>query len=193
MKSLKNTKTFVVSSLLSAAVLLASISVYAGEPGDAAKHRRDAIKNHIQDQRAKGHPKLPRGNFTSTTTQETTENGFKRSTEIVKDTGEKATRNLVVENDKEAKTHTRTVSGTNFEGQSFGGQTKVQKTDSGYLSESTRTNGEGETASRVVNATVDKEEGKLTHNITITKPNGEVSTRTVERDLPKKKENADQQ
>jgi hypothetical protein len=187
MKFSINTSKLLVGSLLSVVILLGAVSTYAAEPSDAAKHRRDIVRNHLQNQQVKHHHKIPKGNFTSTTTQEVTDSGFKRSTEIVKESGEKATRNLVVENDKEAKTQTRTVTGTNFKGENFSGQTKVQKTDSGYLSESTRTNGNGETASRRVDATVDKEDGKLVQNITLTKPNGEVTTRTVERDLPNKK------
>ncbi len=119
------------------------------------------------------------GTFTRHTEQTATETGFNRATTTTRPDGQTATRNLVVDNNRDTGTRTKTMSGTNFNGGSFSGQTVTQKTDTGFTRDSTRTNANGKTASRHVEAIVDRDAGTLSKNIIVTKPNGETSTTSV--------------
>ena len=119
------------------------------------------------------------GTFTRHVEQTATENGFNRTTTSTRADGKTATRQESVEYNKETETRTKTLSGTNFNGGSYSGQTVTQKTDTGFTRDSTKTNAQGKTASLHVDATVDKAAGTVSKNITTTKPNGETSTVTV--------------
>jgi len=118
------------------------------------------------------------GEFTRQVQQKKTENGIVRNTVTTNAQGETATRTMTINNDKDAGTRTRTVEGTNFSGGSYSGQAVTQKTDDGFSRESSFTNAQGKTISKSMDVAVDKEAGTVTKNISVTHPNGEVSTKT---------------
>jgi hypothetical protein len=132
----------------------------------------------------KKHHKAP---VTRQVDQVRTENGFERDMTKTNAKGQTATRHTSVVNDKETKTRTRTVTGTNYNGGQYSGQRVTQKTDDGYTRDATRTNSKGETTTRSVDAKIDKEAGTVTKNISVTTPEGETKDKVVVRPLPEKK------
>lgn len=125
------------------------------------------------------HRITPKGSFTRHTEQVATDTGFTRNTVITKPTGETASRTLTQVNDKDTGVRIREVSGTHFNGDSYSGQRVSQKTEDGFTRDSTLTNNQGKTASRHVDAVVDKEAGTVTKNISVTRPNGETTNKTL--------------
>jgi hypothetical protein len=71
------------------------------------------------------------------------------------------------------------MSGTNFNGESYSGQSTTRKTDTVFTRDATFTNTQGKTVSRHVDAVVNKDEGTVTKNISVIKPNGEATSKTV--------------
>ncbi|MBK8187669.1 MAG: hypothetical protein IPK77_10775 [Cellvibrio sp.] len=116
-----------------------------------------------------------------------TENGFERDMTKTNAKGETATRHTSVVNDKETQTRTRTVTGTHYNGGEYSGQSVTQKTEDGYTRDATRTNSQGKTTTRSVDATIDKEAGTVTKNISVTNPEGETKDKVIVRPLPEKK------
>ncbi len=142
----------------------------------------DADRSH---KRVKKHHNPP---VTRQVEQVRTENGFERDMTKTNAKGQTATRHTSVVNDKESKTRTRTVSGTNYNGGQYSGQRVTQKTENGYTRDSTFTNSQGKTTTRSVDATVDKQAGTVTKNISVTNPEGETKTKVVVHPLPDKKD-----
>lgn len=120
-----------------------------------------------------------KGISTRHTEQVATENGFTRNTVMTRANGDTATRNTTLTRDKDAGTRTREISGTHFNGTNYSGQSVTQKTETGFTHDANYTNSQGKTASRHVDAEVDKDEGTITKNISVTKPNGETTSKTV--------------
>lgn len=141
----------------------------------------DADRSH---KRVKKHHKPP---VTRHVDQVKTENGFERDMSKTNAKGQTATRHTSVVNDKETKTRTRTVTGTNYNGGQYSGQRVTQKTDDGYTRDATFTNSQGKTSTRSVDAVVNKDAGTVTKNISVTNPEGETKDKVVVRPLPKKK------
>lgn len=110
------------------------------------------------------------------TDQQATDKGFKRETVLTNAKGETATRNVEVVNDKEAGTHTRTMTGTTFEGKPISGQSVTTKTDTGFTREGTFTGPNGQTRTREVE--VSTESNTVTKTSTTTNPNGKTETHT---------------
>jgi len=115
-----------------------------------------------------------------------TENGFERNMTQTNDKGQTATKKTILVNDKENKVHTRTVSGTGYDGDTFSGEKVTRKTDNGFTEESTFTNAKGETKRRLVNAVVDREAGNITKNITSINEKGESNEKTIVKPLQHK-------
>lgn len=116
-----------------------------------------------------------------------TENGFERDMTKTNAKGQTATRHTSVVNDKETKTRTKTVTGTNYNGGQYSGQSVTQKIEDGYTRDSSFTNSQGKTVTRSVDATVDKDAGTVTKNISVTNPKGETKDRVIVKPLPDKK------
>jgi hypothetical protein len=156
-------------TLLSLAIALA---VAAGSAhAERAGHRQSFAVDRTRT--------TERGVFTSHTDQTVTQNGFTRDTSRTNPNGKTATRDMTVTNDAQTKTHTREVSGTTMSGKNYSSESVLQKTDSGYTRESTRTNPNGKTTSRDVDATIDKDNHSITKDISVTGPNGQVHETTV--------------
>lgn len=120
-----------------------------------------------------------KGNFTRHTEQQATDNGFIRNTRVIRADGATASRTTTVANDPDNQTRTRLVNGVNFQGETYSGQAVTQRTESGYTRESSATNAEGKTLSRSVNASIDREAGSITKDVSVTGPNGETRSHTV--------------
>lgn len=151
-------------TILSGLVLISLVASSAFAEPRQGKHVRAGA--HVQ------------GEFTRQVQQKPTANGIVRNTVTTNAQGETATRNMTLTRDKEAGTRTRTVEGTNFSGGSYSGQSVTQKTDDGISRESTFTNAQGKTISKSMDVVVDKDAGTVTKNISVTHPNGEVTTKT---------------
>lgn len=123
---------------------------------------------------AREHP--PRGNASSHTERQRTENGHTTETTWTGANGKTATRDATVVNDKAARTRTRDVSYTGPNGKQGTVHDVIQKTDGGHTRASTVTNAQGKTATRNAVVTNDKDNGTRTRDVTYTGVNGNSST-----------------
>lgn len=110
------------------------------------------------------------------TDQQATDKGFTRESVLTNAKGETATRHVEVVNDQEAGTHTRTMTGTTFDGKTISGQSVTSKTDTGFTREGTFTGPNGQTSSRDME--VSAENNTVTKTVTTTNPKGKTETHT---------------
>jgi hypothetical protein len=112
----------------------------------------------------------PNGNTASVDSVRTrTEDGFTRSTTVTNAQGETATRDLTVARDKEAGTVTRDSNYTTFDGRSGSMSDTVQRTDDGYTRDTARTLPNGETHTRSVEVSCEKDAGKCVKRVEVDK------------------------
>lgn len=108
----------------------------------------------------------PNGNTASVDTVRTkTDDGFTRSTTVTNAQGETATRDLAVTRDKESDTVTREANYSTFDGRSGSMSDVIQRTDEGFSRETTRTTPNGETHTRSVEVSCDKDVGKCVKQV----------------------------
>lgn len=146
------------AGLLSVGLALGSFTAQAG-PGDRAQR-----------------PHAPRGDWSSHTERQRTEDGHTAHTTWNGSNGKTATRDATVVNDKAAQTRTRDVSYTGPNGKQRSVHDVTQKTDNGYARNSTYTNADGESATRNAAVTNDKDNGTRTREVTYTGVNGKTAT-----------------
>jgi len=105
---------------------------------------------------------------TRTTERQRTETGHTRTDTVTRADGATATRSAVVTNDKEAGTRTRNVDYTGFDGKERSVDSVRTKTDDGFTRSTTATNAQGETATRDLTVSRDKEAGTTTRSANYT-------------------------
>ena len=96
-----------------------------------------------------------------------TEDGFTRSTTITNPQGETATRNLTLARDKEAGTVTRESNYSTFDGREGSKSDVIQRTEDGFSRETARTLPNGETHTRSVDVSCEKDAGKCVKQVEI--------------------------
>ena len=94
-----------------------------------------------------------------------TDDGFTRSSTATNPQGETATRDLTVSRDKEAGTTTRSANYTTFDGREGSRSDVIQRTDDGYTRDTTRTLPGGETHTRSVDVSCEKDAGKCVKQV----------------------------
>lgn len=99
--------------------------------------------------------------YSQTSVKQKTDTGFTKTNSVTNAAGATATREVTLVRDPETKTATKTISGTNFNGDAYSATDVKQKTDTGFTRESERTNAQGETISRSVVTTIDKDAGSI--------------------------------
>ena len=156
-RSLKSQSIFLAGALVVAAGLFSAQS-YAVEGGAAKAHAHKVASRQTE--------KIKTGS------------GFVRKTTKTDQAGLTAQRTATVVRDKELGTRTRTVTGTNFEGGNYSGESVAHKTDAGYSAQGHLTKADGTTTARDVNAVVDKAAGTVTKTISVTPEGGETTTTT---------------
>ena len=108
----------------------------------------------------------PNGNTASVDSVRTkTDDGFTRSTTVTNAQGQTATRDLTVTRDKESDTVTREANYSTFDGRSGSMSDVIQHTDEGFSRETTRTTPNGETHTRSVEVSCDKDVGKCVKQV----------------------------
>jgi hypothetical protein len=113
----------------------------------------------------------PNGNTASVDSVRTrTEDGFTRSTTATNKDGETATRDLTVSRDKEAGTVTRESNYTTFDGREGAKSDVIQRTDDGYSRDTARTLPDGETHTRAVDVSCDKDARKCVKQVEAGQP-----------------------
>lgn len=186
-------------SLILAAILATMTQQATAREGGMGLAHREARLNHGHQVRQHAEK---RQNFNQTTTrtlangetiqrntkQTITDNGFTRNSTMTNSQGQAATKNITVVNDKEAGIHTRTMSGTTFDGKIFSANSTTKKTDEGFSRESSFTNPEGKTGSRSTVAVIDKQAGTMTKTSTINTPNGETKQHSVTHQINQQKQ-----
>ena len=112
-----------------------------------------------------------------------TENGLARETNLSDSNGNShsGSSNLILDKENNTLTKQFNSTRTNSEGETsqISGESVLARTDDGYTRDSSLTDSDGNTRSRSVNASVNKEEGSLTKHITTSGPNGQASTTTT--------------
>ncbi|MDO8331838.1 MAG: hypothetical protein Q7T36_15335 [Fluviicoccus sp.] len=165
-----NTVKSALTLLVVAVAALSTVPAVAGE----RQHQPRAERHNFKHEGAR-HTRNDRV-IKSETQQQVTDNGFKRQTVLTNDQGQTATKNVEVINDKEAGTHTRTMTGTTFNGKPVSGQSVTTKTDDGFTRQDNFTGPNGQTRTRAVDLSADKEAGTVTKTVTTTNPQGETQT-----------------
>jgi len=126
-----------------------------------------AIARDGQRQRGANAPRVTQPH-TRTTERQRTENGHTRTDTVTRADGATATRSAVVSNDKEAGTRTRNVDYTGFDGKQRSVDSVGTKTEDGFTRSTTATNAQGETATRDLTVSRDKETGTTTREASYT-------------------------
>jgi hypothetical protein len=143
------------------------------------------------------HVDRPNASYTRTTVKQRTENGRTRTDTVTGQNGRQATRSAVVTNDRAAGVRTRNVDYTGPKGGTGSVDTVTTRTDSGFTRNTTATNRQGETATRNMTLTRDREAGTVSREASYTTFNGKEGsmssnrtrtddgyTRDVTRNLP---------
>jgi len=152
------TSSFLVFSLMSAACI--------------AEHpRREFNKTIKRDHHA--------GSYTRSIEQHRIENGIQRSSRIETPTGRSAVREVTRIRDGEAQTSTRIVNGTRLNGSTYSGETIRQRTDHGFVQNSTRINADGDTATRSKEVIVDREAGTISKQIEYVNFSGDSGSKAI--------------
>lgn len=105
---------------------------------------------------------------TRTTERQRTETGHTRTDTVTRADGATATRHAEVTNDREAGTRTRDVDYTGFDGKQRQVDSVHTKTEGGFTRSTTATNAQGETATRDLTVSRDKDAGVATRSSTYT-------------------------
>lgn len=153
-------KTCLAATLMSG--LIAANVALAGNP--AAQHHKHVVADRK-------------------TEKVKTDTGFTRTVSKTDSAGATATRRTDVTVNKEEGLRSATTSGTTFDGKTYTGESTAHKTESGYVSQGQLTTSDGKVVNRSVNATVDKDAGTVTKEISVTPQGGETKTKTVVRPL----------
>ncbi len=119
-----------------------------------------------QRQRGTNAPRVTRPH-TRTTERQRTENGRTRSDTLTRTDGKTATRDLTVARDKEARTITRESNYTTFDGREGSKSGVTQRTDDGYSRDTVRTLPNGETHTRSVDVSCEKDVGKCVKQVEV--------------------------
>ena len=127
----------------------------------------------------------PEGSYTSQVQQVDTGNGFIRTTTTTNAEGKTAIHKITVVDNKENGTHTRSVTGTNFKGESYSDESTYRKTADGYNRETQRIDVDGKKVTRSESSIVDKTAGTVTKTISTTPDGGETTTKTVVKNIQK--------
>jgi len=158
------TSSLVVFSLISAAC-------------NAEHPRREFNKTIKRDHHA--------GSYTRAIEQHRIENGIQRSSRVETPNGRTAVREITRTKDHEAQTSTRTVIGTRLNGSAYSGETIRQRTVDGFVQNSTRTNADGDTATRSKEVSIDRDSGVISKQVEYTNFSGESGSKTIVIERPK--------
>lgn len=93
--------------------------------------------------------------------------------------GETSQRSEIITRDPEAGVISRSVTGVTANDRSYSGESVFERTDDGFTGESSVTNARGDTRTRSVDASVNKETGSMTKTVNTSGPNGQASTTTT--------------
>lgn len=126
-----------------------------------------AIARDGQHQRGAQAPRVTQPH-TRTTERQRTDTGHTRTDTVTRADGASATRNAVVTKDQEAGTRTRNVDYTGFDNKTRSVDSVATKTDDGFTRNTTATNAQGETATRDLTVSHDREAGTTTRSANYT-------------------------
>jgi hypothetical protein len=162
------------SALMLALAAQSQTSVARERPGAAARQGQPRAG---QMRPRENRPPVGR-DWTRSTTTTRTENGFTRNTTVTNDQGQTATRNMTVSRDRDAGTQTVDISRTGFDGRTSSVHREAQRTETGRTINTTITNANGETATRSVEITNDREAGVRTREAELTTFDGRTGSLT---------------
>jgi hypothetical protein len=150
------------------AIAVAALFTFAGS---------SALARDNQRQRGNDRPRVTQPH-TRTTERQRTENGHTRTDTWTAADGRSATRNAEVTNDREAGTRTRNVDYTGPNGNTASVDSVRTRTEDGFTRSTTVTNAQGETATRDLTVSRDKEAGTVTRDANYTTFDGREGSMT---------------
>lgn len=115
------------------------------------------------------------------TEQVASQHQFQRTTNIETGQGKTASRMIQGNYDEATKTYTRSMDSTRPNGDSVSSLRQTSKTDDGLVRTQTRTNAQGQVASKEVNVSVDRENQTQTRNVEATGFDGQTYSASVTR------------
>ncbi len=169
--SLRNTNVARLAATGAVAVMLVTLAAPSEARGRAAAGARaGAAAGAAQGHRPAG------GNWTRTTETQRTDTGRTRSDRWEGANGATASRDVAVNRDRDAGTKTRESTWTRPNGQSGNATTVSTKTEDGFSRDTTVTNAKGETATRNVDVSRDRDAGTSTRSVDYTGFDGKTSS-----------------
>ena len=115
------------------------------------------------------------------TEQVATQNQFQRQTNISTGQGKTASRTVEGNYDEATQTYTRTMERTRLNGDTASSERQTTKTDDGLVRTQTRTNAQGQVATKEMNMGIDRENRVQTKNVEATGYNGNTYSASVTR------------
>ena len=166
--------TLILSSSILGSAILGSLWA-TGAQADTLRHaQRHSFQTEVT--RTAGNRSLHRY-----TEQVAGKHQFQRSTDIVTGSGKTASRKIQGEYDAATKTYTRTMESTRPNGDTVSSVRETTKTDDGFVRTQTRTNADGQVASKAVVVSVDHENKVQTKNVEATGYHGKSYSASVTR------------
>lgn len=145
---------------------------WSGADGRTAT--RDAVVTHDRDAGTRTRDvdyTGPNGRNASVDSVRTrTDDGFTRNTTATNAEGKTATRDLTVARDKEAGTVTREANYSTFDGRQGAKSDVIQRTEDGFSRDTARTLPNGDTHTRSVDVSCDKDAGKCVKQVEVGQP-----------------------
>ncbi len=150
-------QTLILSSILFGSALASSVQADSLRLG-----QRHNFQAEITRSTGTGH------GFTRRTEQAVSGKHFQRTTQIVTEQGKKAKRTVKGGYDQASQTYTRTMESTHPNGETVSSVRETSKTADGMVRTQTRTNADGQSASKEVTVSFDHENQVQTRNVEAT-------------------------
>jgi cytoskeletal protein RodZ len=170
-----------ITSMAIATLLVASGSAFgrdgqrqraANPPRASQPHTRTTERQRTENGRTRSDTWTTASGKTATrdTERTRTDDGFTRSTTATNPDGETASRDLTVTRDKDAGTVTRESNYRTFDGREGSKSDVIQRTEDGFARDTTRTLPDGETHTRSVEVSCEKDANKCVRQVEVDQP-----------------------
>lgn len=162
-----------MQTLILSSVLLGSVALSSAQADTLRHNQRHSFQTEVTRSNGAGR------SITRQTQQVAGTNQFQRDTTLTTGQGKTANRHIEGNYDPETKTYTRTLEGSRLNGDTYSSIREASKTENGFVRSQTRTNSAGETASKDVTVSADKENRTLTKEVSATGFHGKTYNATL--------------
>lgn len=166
--------TLILSSSILGSAILGSVFASSVQADSLRQTQRHSFQTEVN--RSVGERNMHRY-----TEQVASKHQFQRSTNVTTGAGKTASRQVQGNYDEATKTYTRSMESTRPNGDTVSSLRETSKTDDGFVRSQTRTNAEGQVASKEVNVSMDYENKVQTRNVEATGYDGKTYSASVTR------------